>query len=300
VGDDARAPPFVLNPNESTWKTNVPPPASVIEDEVDWDDGDIEMPTPTASYHEMNDRDFRAQLRANDDSRRNSSAQLSNRLFEPTPGIPGSPDQQYNANSQSWMKTTKQSRIKPLPASKPTWAVQPEQQPLGAKFDKRKGVGNLFVKHTPPGENLWEVAPKQPRVQETTHHLTALTQTKTPNTVYDLREYDIYITNLHNSLPKNKAYRNGNGKAAPSFYGSAPSKDLGLCFVTFVTEGWCEMDIKCAWRHHPLTKAEREWILSLGRDKSKRFLENLPKCWTSPEVPVPGANMAEKMDRRNW
>jgi hypothetical protein len=297
---DARAPPFVLNPNEPTWKSNVPPPASVIEDEVDWDDGDIEIPTPIALYHEMNARDFRRQLRANGGYARQPNAQLSNGLFEPAPSVSGSPDQQYNIDAHSWMNTTKQARTQPLPAIKPTWAVQPEQQPQGAKFDKRKGVGNSFVKHIPPEENQWAIAPKRTQLEEFTNHLTTLTQTKTPNTVYDLREYDMYFTNLHNSLPKNKAYRNGNGKAAPSLYGSAPSKDLGLCFVTFVTEGWCEMGIKCAWRHHPLTKAEREWILSLGRDKSKRFLENLPKCWASPEVLVPGANMGAKTDRRNW
>jgi hypothetical protein len=296
---NAQAPLFVLNP-EPTWNSNVPPPASVIEDEIDWDDGDIEMPTPTEAYRELNARDFRAQLRANDNPRRISSAQPSNHSFEPAPSLSGSLHQQYNTDVQPWMNTAKQAQSKPLPQIKPTWAVQPEHQPQGTKFDKRKGVGNSFVKHTAPEENPWAIATKRPQLEETTNHLTALIQTKTPNTVYDLREYDMYITNLHNSLPKNKAYRNGNGKTGPGLYGSTPRQDLGLCFVTFVTEGWCEMGIKCVWRHHPLTKAEREWILSLGKDKAKMFLANLPKCWASPEVPVPGANMVEKMDRRNW
>jgi hypothetical protein len=99
---------------------------------------------------------------------------------------------------------------------------------------------------------------------------------------------------MHDRLPRNQAYRNGNGKAAPHVYESAQGLDLGLCFVTFCTNGWCEMGVKCAWRHHPLTKAEREWILVNGRDRGKDFLERLPKNWASPEIPVPGASMHNK------
>jgi hypothetical protein len=105
---------------------------------------------------------------------------------------------------------------------------------------------------------------------------------------------------LHMSRSRSNAYRNGNGKTAPRLYGSAPGQDLGLCFVTFATGGRCEMGTKCAWRHHPLTRVEREWILSLGKGRAKRFVENLPKYWATPEVPVPGANMAEKMNKQNW
>jgi hypothetical protein len=115
----------------------------------------------------------------------------------------------------------------------------------------------------------------------------------TPETVYDLRNYDAYITDLHNKLPRHQAYRSGNGKAGPHIYGSEQGQDLGLCFVTFCTPGWCEMGVKCAWRHHPLTKAEREWIYQ-GRQRGKLFLSNLAKYWGTPEIPVPGANIHDK------
>jgi hypothetical protein len=114
-----------------------------------------------------------------------------------------------------------------------------------------------------------------------------------PETVYDLRNYDAHITDLHNNLPRNQAYRSGNGKAAPHIYGSEQGQDLGLCFVTFCTPGWCEMGVKCAWRHHPLTKAEREWIYQ-GRERGKLFLSNLAKYWGTPGIPVPGANIHDK------
>lgn len=121
-----------------------------------------------------------------------------------------------------------------------------------------------------------------------------LAPTHFPETVFDLRNYEADITKLHKSLPKNRAYRFFNGKTAPYQYGSTPVHDLGLCYVTFCTDGWCEMGVKCAWRHHPLTKAEREWIVLNGTDKARAFLEALPRNWASPEVPLPGANMEEK------
>ncbi|KAL5117535.1 hypothetical protein ACEQ8H_004565 [Pleosporales sp. CAS-2024a] len=115
-----------------------------------------------------------------------------------------------------------------------------------------------------------------------------------PDTVLDLRHYDEHITKLHDSLPRHLAYRNGNGKAAPHAYGSTQEHDLGLCFVTFLTDGWCEMGSQCAWRHHPLTRVEREWIASIGKPRSREFLDQLPRRWSMPEVPVPGASMNDK------
>jgi hypothetical protein len=140
-----------------------------------------------------------------------------------------------------------------------------------------------------------DVSPKVPLpATEDDKYLEALMRTNPPESMYDLRKYDAKITKMHDRLPRNQAYRNGNGKAAPHVYGSAQGLDLGLCFVTFCTNGWCEMGVKCAWRHHPLTKAEREWILANGRDRGKDFLERLPKNWSSPEIPVPGASMHNK------
>jgi len=115
-----------------------------------------------------------------------------------------------------------------------------------------------------------------------------------PDTVYDLRRYDAHITALHKGLPKQERFINGNGKTAPYMYGSVQGLDLGLCFSTFCTSFKCEMGVKCAWRHHPLTKAEREWILASGGARGKTFLEKLALFWAVPEVPVPGASMHDR------
>ncbi|KAH7088014.1 hypothetical protein FB567DRAFT_329777 [Paraphoma chrysanthemicola] len=115
-----------------------------------------------------------------------------------------------------------------------------------------------------------------------------------PTTVFDLRAYDSEITALQKTLPRHERFINGNGKAAPYIYGSIQGQDLGLCFATFCTTFRCEMGVRCAWRHHPLTKAEREWIIKYGRERGKQFLERLTNFWANPEVPVPGATMHDK------
>jgi hypothetical protein len=112
-----------------------------------------------------------------------------------------------------------------------------------------------------------------------------------PSTVYDLREYDAYITALHKSLPPNGRFMHGNGKVRPGCYGSTPALDLGLCFVTFKTRSRCELGVACAWRHHPLTHAERDWIVANGH---AQFLEDAKRLWSVPEIPVPGANLHGK------
>jgi hypothetical protein len=137
-------------------------------------------------------------------------------------------------------------------------------------------------------------APKDSFPDDDFNYLEALKRTNPPESMYDLRRYDAQVTEMHKKLPRHQSYRNGNGKAAPHVYGAMKGLDLGLCFVTFCTTGWCEMGVKCAWRHHPLTKAEREWILTNGRERGKGFLESLPKRWASPEIPVPGASMHDK------
>tara|TARA_R110002003_G_scaffold121_12_gene10752 strand:+ start:20774 stop:21535 length:762 start_codon:yes stop_codon:yes gene_type:complete len=115
-----------------------------------------------------------------------------------------------------------------------------------------------------------------------------------PDTVCDLRVYDAEVTALQKTLPRHERFINGNGKVAPYIYGSIQGQDLGLCFSTFCTIFRCEMGVKCAWRHHPLTKAEREWIIKYGRERGKQFLEKVGGFWANPEVPVPGANMHDK------
>lgn len=291
---------YIDNP-EPTWQAGLKPRSAIsipevrpqaygIEDEVDWDDDDIDVPIPAVSLDKPNAGSFRPQRPAENSYTRYTSAQGSMRSASPAPA-------QQKLEQRPWMNTSKQFQIKP------TWAVQPEQQPSKAKFDRRRkgrGIGDPFHNNGPVEQESFESPPRRSLLEETSSHLTALAQIKTPDTVYDLREYDVYITNMHANLPKNKAYRNGNGKSAPHNYGSVPGQDLGLCFVTFLTDGWCEMGVKCAWRHHPLTRVEREWILQLGRERSKRFLENLPKFWATPEVPVPGANMEDKVKTKSW
>jgi hypothetical protein len=115
-----------------------------------------------------------------------------------------------------------------------------------------------------------------------------------PASVYDLRKYDAHITTLHQGLARHERYLNGNGKVAPYMYGSIQGMDLGLCFSTFCTKFICEMSVKCAWRHHPLTIEEREWIMTYGRERGKQFLNESNKFWPLPEVPVPGACMHDK------
>jgi hypothetical protein len=115
-----------------------------------------------------------------------------------------------------------------------------------------------------------------------------------PASVYDLRKYDAHITALHKGLARYERYLNGNGKVAPYMYGSIQGMDLGLCFSTFCTKFICEMGVKCAWRHHPLTIEEREWIMTYGRERGKQFLNESDKFWPLPEVPVPGACMHDK------
>lgn len=124
--------------------------------------------------------------------------------------------------------------------------------------------------------------------------LTGLANRPAPDTAYDLREYDHYIYKMHQKLPKYQAYRHANGKVGVHQYGASRTQELGLCFTTFCTADRCEMGVKCAWRHHPLTKAEREWILLSGESNARAFLENLSKFWAVPEVPVPGASMHDK------
>ncbi|RYN36046.1 hypothetical protein AA0119_g10673 [Alternaria tenuissima] len=113
-----------------------------------------------------------------------------------------------------------------------------------------------------------------------------------PATVQDLRGYDYRIKVMYERKPKNQRFINGgNGKVAPALYGSEQRHDLGLCFATFLTRKRCEMGVNCPWRHHPLSNAEKAWIIEYGKKKGKEFIDNNDRWWSYPEVPVPGANM---------
>jgi hypothetical protein len=88
-------------------------------------------------------------------------------------------------------------------------------------------------------------------------HLNALEpDSSIPDTVYGLRKYDKHITAMHDKFPRHLAYVNVSGKIKPYKHGCMQDQDLDFCFLTFCTMYTCEMGVKCAWRHHPLTKAE--------------------------------------------
>ncbi|KAL6704359.1 hypothetical protein ACN47E_008315 [Coniothyrium glycines] len=117
---------------------------------------------------------------------------------------------------------------------------------------------------------------------------------KAPMTTYDLRSYDDHITKTFSSLPQNERFINGNGKVRPSIYGSSSRNDLGLCFSTFCTRYACEIGVRCPWRHHPLSKAEVDWILETGGDRGRKFLKLMDSFWACPGTPLPGASMVGK------
>ncbi|KAF1965906.1 hypothetical protein BU23DRAFT_603958 [Bimuria novae-zelandiae CBS 107.79] len=128
--------------------------------------------------------------------------------------------------------------------------------------------------------------------------------TNVPETAYPLRDYTNYIAENHGAtrrvtrdncdLP---AFRNGDGKVNPSAYGSVLQYDFGLCYCTFKTVHECEMGVRCPWRHHSLSAREKGWIEEIAREKGRRFIEHAEKCWAEPDVPVPGNNMIEVMQR---
>ncbi|KAL6152452.1 hypothetical protein ACJBU6_09320 [Exserohilum turcicum] len=109
----------------------------------------------------------------------------------------------------------------------------------------------------------------------------------TPPTAYDLRRYAEHVYKTHY-----KQFINGaTGKVSPSKYGAGQHQDFGLCFTTFLTRYPCEIGLGCPWRHHPLSKVERRWMVENNEEHGKKFLAHVNRCWPSPDVPLPGANM---------
>jgi hypothetical protein len=258
-----------------------------IEDEVDWDSGEeFGVPDHTQTCEMSNMGRPRRQQATYGSATRYSNGQVS-------------PLQQPRARGRErgpWEDRDKKADLSQLQTSRNTNSVQ---RPSTAKFKnshhRERDMGR-------PGQH--QVFTTQEKLAARTKHTllapdstqrSALKSTPAvPDTVYDLRRYDRYITNMHKKLPPHLAYLNGNGKVSPNMYASVQSQDLGLCYATFATTYMCEMGVKCAWRHHPLTQAEREWILAIGRERGKGFLKTLSRYWAHPEVPVPGANMHDK------
>jgi hypothetical protein len=255
-----------------------------IEDEVDWDDDDsVDVPAPVQPPPMPQFGGAKPQQAAYKGPTQGPNGQGQKRGFS------------VAREEQPWeqrpYQTKAQKRKHPKPSSQ--WAPDHAQRQPNAQFGQPHHQD--FNGHHQPDMTPFRrpvVNPSDLALLEPDPAL--MPGPPAPETVYDLRKYDAHITALHKGLPKSQKFINGNGKAAPFLYGSAQGRDLGLCYSTFCTSFKCEMGVKCAWRHHPLTKAEREWILTSGKDAGKRFLENLVNCWAVPDIPVPGASMHEK------
>ncbi|KAF1920784.1 hypothetical protein BDU57DRAFT_438041 [Ampelomyces quisqualis] len=249
-----------------------------FHDEVDWDDDDaFSMPTHNLPSNAAQSYQVRPQKTG----------------YGSEKGYAGDQRQQHDEGRRQWEKKNRKIRQPRPPSYRDSTA---DGSPYKNSPYKPRSHGDRFGGPNQDldfmSRRLQDEKHKEPFFPETVESVPTRALT-TPDSVYDLRKYDAYVTDLHNDLPKHLAYRNGNGKVAPHMYGSEQGKDLGLCFVTFCTSGWCELGVSCAWRHHPLTKAEREWIHQ-GRERGKVFLRNLSRYWGTPEIPVPGASMHDK------
>jgi len=271
-----------------------------MEDEVDWDDDDLEAAAEsTQPQSEPNHRGKKPQQAAYKDAMRNKH-QGKKRAFSQS----GEEQPPSDRPWQNKAHKTKHPKLSPAWGGTNQGQRQPNERfPVQSPF----GQSNQPAQHNRapnPGPDVssFQGRRTQPRTYEQSllEPDPALVEQglPVPETVYDLRAYDAHITALHHSLHPNQRYISGNGKLSPQSYGSIWRRDLGLCFRTFYTTFQCEMGVKCAWRHHPLTKAEREWILSSGGYNGRAFLENLSKRWAVPDVPVPGANMHDMCSRK--
>jgi hypothetical protein len=284
--------------------TSMTPPAAVsapnvfdIEDEVDWDNDELEASAPVQSQHVNDNRRQKPQQAAYKDAMR-SKGQGKKRAFSPSRGEKPWSDRSWQNKAQKTKHPKPSSLWGPDPAQRQDYMQLPLGPLFGQPLQHDHGASPFPNLEPYLGTDRALSQGRQPRVSEC-----ALLESDpvllhqgppVPETIYDLRAYDAQITALHRFLPQNQRYISGNGKVAPRNYGSVEGLDLGLCYATFYTNCPCEMGIKCAWRHHPLTKVEREWILSSGGERGRTFLENLSKRWAVPDVPVPGATMYDK------
>jgi hypothetical protein len=114
-------------------------------------------------------------------------------------------------------------------------------------------------------------------------------------TAYDLRGYERCVAREMWNRPEGERVLNvDNGKVAPAMYGSGLLQDFGLCYQTFLARRRCEMGLNCPWRHHPLSNAERSWLVKYGGEKGWMFIEKVEAFWAYPGVPVPGARLHGK------
>ncbi|KAF2828653.1 hypothetical protein CC86DRAFT_196317 [Ophiobolus disseminans] len=286
-----------------------PSQAFNIEDEVDWGDDDpAGMPEPIRSSTLPTYSDAYA---AYSDRIPQHKGQTQEQAFSPVHDEQPRQQQSWRGSDHQpiWKEETHQDtwnggdHKKPWKGQNqqpqhqngpPLWGPDPNQRPPKTRSGKprqRDFNGPDYVDMTPFKKPVDRAQSFESLLQPDP----ALVQgPQVPETVYDLRKYDGHITALHKGLPPKQRFINGNGKVAPYVYGTVQGLDLGLCFSTFCTGFKCEMGVKCAWRHHPLTKSEREWILAKGGSRGKRFLENLVHYWAVPEVPVPGASMHDR------
>jgi hypothetical protein len=146
---------------------------------------------------------------------------------------------------------------------------------------------------SPPNEgDRWPFRREDIQPQYSLPHFQDTTLVKAPPTAYDLRGYEQRIVREYADRPKKERFINpNNGKVPFSIYGSASCYDLGLCFATFLTRKRCEMGLVCPWRHHPLSNAERAWLIEHGKERGKDFIERMDRFWAFPEVPLPGSRL---------
>jgi hypothetical protein len=254
-----------------------------FEDEVDWEDNAFDVPESVRAFGASDVRGPKPKQAPYEDRKHYLDTQSPPRR-----------QSRWDTERGPWQGSNKVPDVSRFSPQHGKWA---RQHPSPERFEKFP-VGNANHPGYVPrftDEEKFDArpdrdAPYNPSTMEYTIPV--------PDTVYDLREYDRYITDMHKNLPPHLAYTHGNGKVAPYLYGALRQHDLGLCYATFATTGMCEMGVKCAWRHHPLTQAEREWILSSGREGGIVFIKKLPQYWANPEVPIPGANMHDKVRAR--
>jgi hypothetical protein len=290
VKGDAREPDWVDNVRP---RITAPLPATCtnqtlnIKDEVDWDDGEVfDVPGHTQTCDMSNMCRPRLQQRSYEGAMHHPDAHAS----------PQRQPRAWERERDPWKYKDKKVELSEFQPPRDAKAMQrPSKAKLKNSHDRERDIGHRGQHQVFTTQEKLAARTKHALLAPGANQQSTINLTPTvPDTVYDLRRYDRYITNMHKKLPPHIAYLSGNGKVSPNTYASVQGQDLGLCFATFATTYMCEMGVKCAWRHHPLTQAEREWILAIGHERGKGFLKTLARYWAHPEVPVPGANMHGK------
>lgn len=82
--------------------------------------------------------------------------------------------------------------------------------------------------------------------------------------------------------PQSSGGTRNDGKVNPTRYSSVKEKDLGLCYETFFSDKGCRHQVRCRWRHAPLTYSERRWMSRLGAEGVADLMEY---AWEMPLRP---------------